>query len=134
MKVRDVMSREVKTLRRNDALDLADQLMKMNRIRHLVVLDDDEDRVAGVVSQRDLFLGALARALGYGSAGAYKVMATLVVKEVMASEPVTIEPDAPLADAARIMLESKIGCLPVVDGDRLVGIVTESDFVRLAAS
>ncbi|MBZ0115476.1 MAG: CBS domain-containing protein [Sandaracinaceae bacterium] len=134
MKVRDVMSREVKTLRRNDALDLADQLMKMNRIRHLVVLDDDEDRVAGVVSQRDLFLGALARALGYGSAGAHKVMATLVVKEVMASEPVTIEPDAPLADAARIMLESKIGCLPVVDGDRLVGIVTESDFVRLAAS
>jgi CBS domain-containing protein len=50
----------------------------------------------------------------------------------MATDPVTTTPDTPLADAARVMLERKIGCLPVVEDGRLVGILTESDFLRFA--
>ena len=61
------------------------------------------------------------------------MMGMLVVKEVMTNNPVTIAPDASVGDAAREMLERKIGCLPVVESGRLVGILTESDLVRLAA-
>jgi CBS domain-containing membrane protein len=130
--VRDVMTPVVKTLGRNDALSVADDLMRADRIRHLPVLDENGD-VCGIVSQRDLFRGALARALGYGDVAQRKLLATLVVKEVMTTDVVTTTPETPLAEAAGLMLGRKIGCLPVVDDGKLVGIVTESDFVALAA-
>ena len=133
LSVRDVMSQNPKTLGRNDQLSLADDVMRAERIRHLPVLDED-GKLCGIVSQRDMFRGALAQALGYGTAAQGKVLAMLRVKEVMTTEVITIPPDAALAEAARTMLERKIGCLPVVDGGRrLVGILTESDFVALAA-
>lgn len=132
MKVRDLMNRDVATVRRNDQLQLADDLMNLGRIRHTPVLDDDGDAVVGILSQRDLFRGALARALGYGQHAQKKVLGMLFVKDVMTSDPITVAPEVPLADAARIMLDRKIGCLPVVENDQLVGILTESDFVRLA--
>jgi CBS domain-containing protein len=133
LRVRDVMSREVKTLRRNDQLTLADDLMKQERIRHLPVLDDDGQALVGIVSQRDMFRGALAHALGYGETAQRRMLGLLVVKEVMTNQVVTTTPDAPLADAARTMVERKIGCLPVVDDGKLVGILTETDFVSLFA-
>ena len=130
--VRDVMSGAVRTLGRNDQLSLADDVMRAERIRHLPVLDE-EGHLCGILSQRDMFRGALAQALGYGTAAQQKVLATLRVKEVMTTEVVTTHPDTALGEAARIMIAGKIGCLPVVEGDRLVGILTESDFVTLAA-
>jgi CBS domain-containing protein len=123
------MSPEVTTLRRNDKLSIADDVMRLGRIRHLPVLDED-GQVVGIVSQRDLFRGALARALGYGAHAQQKILGQLVVKEVMTNDPITIGPDAPLAEAARLMLQRKIGALVVVDGDQLVGILTEADFVK----
>ncbi|MEB2343152.1 MAG: CBS domain-containing protein [Deltaproteobacteria bacterium] len=132
MKVRDVMSTEVATVLRNDQLVIADDLMRLGRIRHTPVLDEATGEVVGVLSQRDLFRGALARALGYGAHAQQKVMGMLLVKEVMTNDPVTVEPDTALVEAARIMLERKLGCLPVVAKGRLVGILTEGDFVRLA--
>ena len=132
LRVRDVMTAEVRTLGRNDQLSLADDLMSAARIRHLPVLDED-GAVCGIVSQRDLFRGALARALGYGEAAQRKLLGTLVVKEVMTTDVVTVDPDVPLVEAAATMLRHRIGCLPVVSGGRLLGILTEADFVRLAA-
>ena len=132
-RVGDLMTREVRTLRRNDKLDVADDLMRMERIRHLPVLDDEGTEVVGVLTQRDLFRGALARALGYGEHAQRKLLGQLVVKEVMTNDPVTISPDASVAEAAGLMLERKIGCLPVVDRGRLAGILTEADFVRALA-
>ncbi len=131
LRVRDLMTPVVKTLGRNDQLSIADGLMKAERIRHLPVLDED-GALCGVVSQRDLFRGALAKALGYGDVAQGKMLAMLVVKEVMATEVVSVAPDQPLAEAAKLMLEHKVGCLPVVDANRLVGILTESDFLKLA--
>jgi len=55
------------------------------------------------------------------------------VKEVMSSEVITTTPDAPLVEAARVLMDRKIGCLPVVEDGRLVGIVTEADFVAMVA-
>src|SRR5258708_39242983 len=133
LKVRDVMTADPTTLKRNDKLTLADDIMRLGRVRHLPVLDDDEQRLVGIVTQRDLFRDALAHALGYGKPARRKILDTLAVKDVMATEVVTIRPDASLVYAARVLTERKIGCLPVVDGGRLVGILTEGDFVALIA-
>lgn len=129
--VQRLMTPVVKTLQRNDQLTIADDVMREQRIRHLPVLDED-GLVCGVVSQRDLFRGALAKALGYGQTAQQKMHSMLLVKEVMSTTVVTVGPHEPLANAARLMLEHKVGCLPVLDGEKLVGILTESDFVRLA--
>src|SRR5215469_3952946 len=132
LRVRDVMIAEVTTLQRNDKLTLADDVMRLGRIRHLPVLDEN-GQLAGILTQRDLFRGALAKALGYGERAQRQLMDTLVVKEVMTSEVITTTPDTPLAEAAHVLVERKIGCLPVVEAGRLVGIITEGDFVALAA-
>jgi CBS domain-containing protein len=134
LRVRDVMTSDVTTLKRNDKLTLADDIMHLGRIRHLPVLDDDGQQVVGLVSQRDLFRGALARALGYGQHAQRKVLDTLSVKEVMTSDVVTTSPDTPLVEAARVLVERKMGCLPVVEDGRLVGILTEGDFVAIVVS
>ena len=131
LRVRDVMTADVTTLQRNDKLTLADDIMRLGRIRHLPVLDED-GQLAGILTQRDLFRGALAKALGYGERAQRQLMDTLVVKEVMTAEVLTTTPDTPLAEAAKVLVERKIGCLPVVDGGRLIGIITEADFVALA--
>jgi CBS domain-containing membrane protein len=113
---------------RNASLVTADEIMRLGRIRHIVAVDEDGS-LAGVLSQRDLFLGGLLRALGYGSHAKSRALEMLVVKEAMVADAVTTTPDTPLSKAAATMLEQKIGCLPVVEGGKLVGIITESDFV-----
>jgi CBS domain-containing protein len=133
LRVRDIMTPEVATLRQNETLALADDVMRLGRIRHLPVLDAESEELVGIVSQRDLFRGALARTLGYGEHAGRKMLDTLLVREVMSAPPITTQPATPLAEAARLMIERKIGCLLVVEGGRLVGILTEGDFVALAA-
>ena len=73
MTVRDVMTKEVTTLKRNESLTLADDLMHLGRIRHLPILDDDGETLIGIITQRDLFRGALAQAIGYGQYRAAQV-------------------------------------------------------------
>jgi CBS domain-containing protein len=130
--VRDVMNAEVTTVGRNEKADLADELMSVGRIRHLVVLDEDGS-LAGVLSRRDLFRGALATALGFGSHAQSRTFKLLRVKEIMTADPRTVAPDAPLAEAASEMVRHKIGCLPVVEGGALVGILTEGRLTELVA-
>jgi CBS domain-containing protein len=126
------MSRPVKTLERNDKLTTADRTMVTDRIRHLPVLDDT-GRLVGIVSQRDLFFGALVRALGFGSASRDRTFATIPVKEVMTENVVTTSPDTSIEAAAQLMVDRRIGCLPVVEDEALVGILSESDVVAAVA-
>ena len=133
LKVRDVMTTQVTTLKRNDKLTLADDVMQLGRIRHLPILDDDGEQLVGIVSQRDLFRSALAQALGYGQYARRKLLDTFAIKDVMTTDVITTSPDAPLVDAAQLLIERKIGCLPVVENERLIGIITEGDFVALVA-
>ena len=91
LQVRDVMSRDVHTVKRNDQLAIADALMKQERVRHLPVLDEDGE-VCAVVSQRDLFRGALLRVLGYGSRAEELMLRHVVVKEAMSAEIQTTAP------------------------------------------
>ena len=131
-RVKDVMTPDVETLKSSESLKLADDLMQLGRIRHLPVLDDNGQKLVGIVSQRDLFRGALARALGYEQRARRKILDKIAVKEIMVTDVITTTPETLLADAACLMIQRKIGCLPVVNEGRLVGILTESDFVALA--
>ena len=107
LRVRSIMTLDVTTLKRNDKLTLADDIMQLGRIRHLPVLDEEGQQLVGLVTQRDLFRGALARALGYGQHAQRKVLDTLLVKEVMSSEVITTTPDTPLVEAARVLLSGR---------------------------
>jgi CBS domain-containing protein len=123
IKVGDFMTRELVTVRETDDLALADSILRLGGIRHLPVVR--EGRLSGLLTQRDLL-----RAGATGSAAR-----AVLARDVMVSRLTTVTPDSSLAEAAQIMLRHKFGCLPVCDGDgTLVGMVTESDFVRFAAS
>jgi CBS domain-containing protein len=130
--VRDLMSHPVRTLERNDILSNADSVMRNERIRHLPVLDD-VGRLVGIISQRDLFLNALVRALGYGTMARDRSFRSIAVKEVMTEDVVTTTPETPITAAAQMMVDRKIGCLPVVENNVLVGILSESDIVSAVA-
>lgn len=127
--VGDLMTREVTRVTPNDTLDVAEVTMMLAHVRHLPVVEP-EGTLVGVISNRDLFRSALSFALGYGQRGRTQMLKTVRVKEVM-SEPVqTIGAGAPIAQAASIMLDRKIGSLPVVEGEKLVGMLTETDILR----
>jgi CBS domain-containing protein len=132
VKVRDIMMKGPVTLEANDVLDLADDVMSLGRIRHIPILAGQ--RVVGVLSQRDLFYSALVKALGVRHREQKDLMKTLRVSEVMSQPVITIPPDATVKQAARLMAEKKIGCLPVVEGEELVGLVTETDMLRYVAN
>ena len=129
-KVRDAMTTDVATVNMNDPLAVADDVMRLGRVRHMPVVDDDGELV-GLVTQRDLFFGGLLRALGYGAFAKQKALENYLVKDAMTSQLITTSPDSDLSAAAQIMLEKKIGCLPVLEAGKLVGILTETDFVKL---
>jgi CBS domain-containing protein len=127
--VRDIMTTEVTTLGRNDSLQLVKDIMTLGRVRHFPVLDDN--KVVGVVSQRDLYKASLGSVMKYGEKAQRAFLEGLAVKEVMSDPPITIAPHASVKEAARLMMEKKIGCLPVLEGSKLVGIVTETDMLKL---
>ena len=127
--VEEVMSTDVFTLGRNDNLSVADDLMKQQRIRHIPVVNSDGD-LCGILTQRDLFRGILLKSLGYGTRAEQRILDSLSIKDAMHEEVLTISPDSALSDAATLMLSKKVGCLPVVDGERLVGMISEADFVK----
>jgi len=128
MTVKEVMVKEVATLDVNDELSLANDIMRLGRIRHLPVVDGS--RLVGLVSERDLFRSSLAHALGYGGSASRNLMKALRIKDIMVREVATISPEAKLFDAVKLMMEKKIGCLPVVEDDRLVGLITETDILQ----
>ncbi len=125
------MTKGVATLERNDTLTTADEVMRLGRIRHMPVIDG-EGQLVGVVSQRDLFRGALLRSLGYGSRVEDRVLKALSVKDAMTTDVATASPDMPLREAAQLMMKRKIGCLVVLEDGEPIGILTEGDFVALA--
>lgn len=131
MKVSAMMTKDVETLDRNDTLSLAGDIMEMKRFRHLPVMEDGE--MVGIISQRDLLHAGLSSAMGFGSKAKGEYMKAVFVKEVMTNDVVTIGADAEVKEAARKMLKKKIGCLPVVAKSKLIGLISESDIIRIIA-
>lgn len=129
LRVRDLMTWEVVTVLPMTDTETAWNLMSERDLRHMVVVDADGDLV-GVVSHRDLLRHALIEQPDLPRYVERALLEKSLVREVMVSPAVTIDPEQDAAEAARILFENKIGCLPVVEGGRVVGILTESDFVR----
>ena len=128
MRVRDLMTTEVVTLEACDSLDLVDDIMRLGRVRHMPVVSDG--RLVGIVSQRDLFRAGISSVLHFRRAAEQEWLAKISVQEVMTRGVFTIQPDAPISNAIDIMLAKHIGCLPVVDDDKVVGILSEADCLR----
>jgi CBS domain-containing protein len=130
--VSEIMRREVVTVTVGEKLDLTQDIMNLGRVRHLPVLDD-EQRVIGVVSHRDVLAAALTQVLDFDAKARRTFLRSIEVGEVMAKDPVTVGPDALLGEVAEIFIERKIGCVPVVAvNGELLGIVTESDLLAAA--
>jgi CBS domain-containing protein len=126
-----LMQREVATLRVDDHLDLADDVMRLGRVRHMPVMDGI--RLVGMVTQRDLLAGSLARAFQVDPRQRRDLLRSVPVREVMSKDVISVGAGATLSQAAQLMIERKIGCLPVLNGEgRLVGLVTETDLLRAA--
>jgi CBS domain-containing membrane protein len=130
--VRDLMTDQVIAVRPNDDLATLRGLMIEHDIRHIPVVDADGD-LAGLVSHRDLLRSALIEQTDTDTLVERLTLEQIKVREVMTDHVVNSAPDDDLRDAATLMVENKFGCLPVTEGDQLVGILTESDFVRLMA-
>jgi CBS domain-containing protein len=118
------MTRDLFTVQPHDVVDLAANLMDWRHIRHVPV-EDDQGRLVGLITHRDL--------VRYLASGPRREGKPAAVREIMRTELITVGPDERSGRALRIMEENDIGCLPVVEGDRLAGIVTERDFLRIAA-
>ena len=130
--VADLMTRSVRTVGANEPVAAAKQAMDEGGFRHLVVVGED-GAIEGVLSQRDLFFGPLAWSIGQGQAAYEKLLNSSRVKDVMHTDVETIDAATALPEAAALLREKKIGCLPVVEGDRLAGLITEGDFVAWVA-
>jgi CBS domain-containing protein len=128
MQVQEIMSTTVEVTGRNDALSTVEALMATKKLRHVPVLEDGE--LVGLVSQRDLFRAMMSSTMGYGEKAQKAYLHTVRVKEIMTDPVVTVAPDISVGEAAELMLQKGIGCLPVIDGTALVGIVTKTDLLR----
>jgi CBS domain-containing protein/gamma-glutamyl:cysteine ligase YbdK (ATP-grasp superfamily) len=122
--VSQFMSTDLFTVGPDDLVDLVASVMDWRHIRHVPV-EDDEGRLIGLISHRDL-LRLMAR-------GQSNLNNTLTVRNIMRVKPVTVTAETSTLEAIDIMRRNKVGCLPVVDGDRLVGIVTAYDFLVISA-
>jgi len=129
VRVADCMSRSVTTIRSDAAARAAADSMRGRKIRHLPVLDR-EGRLVGIVTDRDVRHVVFHPARLSRFPDLREALDSLTVADVMTAGVITVRPAAGILEAARLMHERKLGALPVVDGDRLVGIVTETDVLK----
>lgn len=131
MRIRDLMQKDVVTVDAAAHLDVAEELMRMDRIRHLPVVSDG--RLVGLVSQRDLFRAALSSAIARSPQDEQRWLARIPVRQAMTREVLSAHPDADVGHAVEMMLRERVGCLPVVEEGRLVGLLSETDCLRRLA-
>ncbi len=129
IRVKDCMSRSAATIHSDALVRGAVEMMKKRRIRHLPVVDR-ERHLVGIVTDRDLRQVVFDPAVQERLGNLGEALDTLTVRDVMTWGVVTVQPETDIRQAARLMREQKIGALPVVDGARVLGILTETDVLR----
>lgn len=127
--VRDWMTPNPITVTPSTTVPEANTLMKQGRIRRLPVVDNG--KLVGIVTLGDLREASPSDATSLSIYELNYLVAQLTVEKIMTKDPVTIDPNASIKKAAKLLLEHKIGSLPVMDGGMLVGIITESDIFRV---
>ena len=126
----DLMTRQLLTIGPDDVLESLDQHMQAFQFRHLPVVEGDT--LVGLITHSDL-LHAFSSKLSKSAPEENVIIRRLPAKMIMKREVVTVRPTEPLANVAALFWQSRVGCLPVTEEDgKLVGIITEGDFVRLA--
>ena len=128
---RDLMTEDLIALRHDDSLLSAKRTMEEARIRHLPIIDGSGAFV-GLVTHRDLRAASVSRLAEIDAQTQEDIYAGIPLGEVMRADVAMVTPDLPLRQAAEVLLTQKYGCLPVVEGGKLVGILTASDFIRLS--
>ncbi|MEE8152803.1 MAG: CBS domain-containing protein [candidate division NC10 bacterium] len=128
MLVKDWMRRRPVTVSPQETLRSAWRVIREHRIRHLPVVE--RGRLVGIVTDRDLRHALPSRAVGLEAHEIPHLAEKVSIWEVMARAVVTIDREAPIEEAARLLLKYRIGGLPVVKGETLVGIITKTDLVR----
>jgi acetoin utilization protein AcuB len=129
MTIRELMSGGLITVSPETSVPQARDVMARERIRHLLVTGPGSV-LAGIVTDRDIRLNLPSRATSLSAQEIGHLLSKLTVGEIMTRSVITIGPDASAREGARLLLEHKIGALPVLDDGHLVGIVTETDIVR----
>ena len=128
---RDLMTEDLIALRHDDTLLAAKQTMEEARIRHLPIVDE-AGAFVGLLTHRDLLAASVSGLAEIDTQTQEDIYAGIPLREVMRSDVAMATPDLPLRQAAEVLLTQKYGCLPVVEGGKLVGILTASDFIRLS--
>jgi acetoin utilization protein AcuB len=126
------MTRGAATIHSDALAAGAARMMRTRRIRHLPVVDRDKGLV-GIVTDRDLRQVLFDPAVQARADRLADALKTATVGDVMTRAVLTVQPDTPLRDAARVMYERKVGALPVVARDRVVGILSETDVLKTFA-
>jgi CBS domain-containing protein len=130
-RVRDIMETKLVTISANERLSMVEDIMTLGRVRHMPVVQGGQ--LVGVVSERDLLRASLSVLSEHRDAERRAFLHVVEISRVMSAPPIVIGPDASIEQAALLMADKKIGCLPVVAGDQLIGMVTETDVLRWVA-
>ncbi len=130
MLVRERMTSHPITIDADTTVTDALNFMRQNRVRRLPVLNR-HGQLVGIVAEKDLLYASPSPATSLSVYEIGYLLSKLTVKEIMTREVITVCPDCPLEEAARIMVDNRIGGVPVVDGDKLIGIITETDLFKV---
>jgi acetoin utilization protein AcuB len=130
MLVKQRMSRHPITVRSKTSLHEALRVMRDNKVRRLPVLDE-KNKLVGIVSEKQLLYASPSPATSLSIYEMNYLMAKITVDDLMTRQVVTVPEDCPLEEAARIMEDNDVSGLPVMRGDVLVGMITESDLFKV---
>ena len=132
MPVRDYMSADPIVLSPADTLRRARNLIRDNNLRRFPVVEGG--KLVGIVTDRDVRQADISSAVLQERRYADYILDRILVGGIMTPNPITVGPDTAIEEAAKLILENKIGGMPVVDGDNVVGIITETDLIRTLIS
>jgi acetoin utilization protein AcuB len=124
------MSTRPVTIQADRSITEALKVMRQHGVRRLPVMDA-EGKMVGIVSEKDLLYASPSPATSLSIYEMHYMLTQLKVTELMTADVVTVTPDTPLEEAARIMADNKIGGLPVIQDNKLVGIITETDIFKV---
>ncbi|HEY7553406.1 MAG TPA: CBS domain-containing protein [Candidatus Binatia bacterium] len=130
--VREIMMGSPVTLKPDDTLDLANDVISLGRIRHIPVVQDGH--LVGLLSERDLIGAAASQIFGLKQKSKSALLKSVLIKDVMKKRVITVKPETPIKEAAHLLAEKKIGCVPVLSDGSLVGLVTTTDILRYVES
>jgi acetoin utilization protein AcuB len=128
--IKERMTHNPVTIREDTSLDDALKIMRENKVRRLPVLNKN-GKLVGIVSEKDLLYASPSPATSLSVWEIHGLLARIKIKELMTKNVITVCEDCPMEEAARVMVDNKIGGLPVMRGDQLVGIITETDLFKI---